>query len=86
MDRVPASAPVHVVLDVPGIHCAGCEDNIETLLGGRDGVDTVAADAKTHRVRVAYHPERVGLHEIEEAVTSLGYRVQRAHAIGEDDA
>jgi copper chaperone CopZ len=69
---------------VPGIHCAGCENNIETLLGGREGVDAVKADARAHKVRVAYQPERIGLHEIEEAVTSLGFRVQRAHAVGEE--
>lgn len=39
------------------------------LLGDREGVDSVNADAKTDEVRVAYGPERIGLHEIEEAVT-----------------
>jgi Cu+-exporting ATPase len=86
MEHAPPQAPAQVVLEVPDIHCAGCEQNIETLLGGREGIDAVDADARTHRVRVAYRPERVGLHEIEEAVTSLGFRIQRAHAVGGDDA
>ncbi|HUG40672.1 MAG TPA: heavy metal translocating P-type ATPase [Longimicrobiales bacterium] len=85
IDRTPPGAPTEVVLEVPDIHCAGCEQNIQMLLGGREGIDAVDADAKTHQVRVVYGPERIGLHEIEEAVTSLGYRVHRAHAVeGED--
>lgn len=84
MDQTAPGAPAQVVLEVPDIHCAGCEQNIETLLGGRDGIDGIKADAKTRRVRVAYRPEKIGLHEIEEAVTSLGFRVQRAHAVGEE--
>jgi Cu+-exporting ATPase len=86
MEQAPPSAPAQVILEVPDIHCAGCEGNIKTLLGSREGVDAVEADAKTHKVRVAYQPERIGLHEIEEAVTSLGFRVQRAHAVGGEEA
>jgi copper chaperone CopZ len=85
MDRTPPGTPAQVVLEVPDIHCAGCEQNIETLLGGREGVDGVKADSRAHKVRVAYRPERIGLHEIEKAVTSLGYRVQRAHVPGEEE-
>jgi Cu+-exporting ATPase len=84
MDQAPPGAPAHVVLEVPDIHCAGCEQNIETLLGARDGIHTVDADARTRRVRIAYRPERIGLHQIEEAVSSLGFRVQRAHVPGEE--
>lgn len=85
MERAPASAPVQVVLEVPDIHCAGCEQNIETLLGNREGIQRVEADARTRRVRVAYHSERIGLHQIEEAVTSLGFHVQHSHALGEEE-
>lgn len=85
MDQAPLGAPTQVVLEVPDIHCAGCEQNIETLLSDREGVDGVKADSQAHKVRVAYRPERIGLHEIEEAVTSLGFRVLRAHVPGEED-
>ena len=71
-----------LLLDVPDIHCRGCEMNIETLLDGRDGIDLVDADAREHRVRVAFRPDRIGAAAIEEAVTSLGYRVQRAEVVG----
>lgn len=82
LEATTLEAPAHVILEVPDIHCAGCENNIETLLGGRAGIDQVDADAKAHRVQVFFQPERIGLAEIEEAVTSLGYRVQRAHVPG----
>ncbi|MBW3554551.1 MAG: heavy metal translocating P-type ATPase [Gemmatimonadetes bacterium] len=82
LEETPAEAPARVVLETPDIHCAGCEQNIETLLGSREGVEAVKANAREHRVHVTYRPERIGLHAIEEAVTSLGYRVQSAHGIG----
>ncbi|MEX2553869.1 MAG: metal-transporting ATPase, partial [Actinomycetota bacterium] len=85
IEQLPPRAPAQVILEVPDIHCAGCEQNIETLLSGREGVDRVKANSRTHKVRVVYRPERIGLHEIEEAVTSSGFRVQRAHVPGEDD-
>jgi Cu+-exporting ATPase len=84
MDQASPDAPAQIVLEVPDIHCKGCEQNIETLLGGHEGVEGVHADARTRRVRISYRPERVGLHEIEEAVTSLGFRVQRARVVGEE--
>jgi cation transport ATPase len=85
MDQTPPGTPTQVVLTVAGIHCAGCEQNIEMLLGGREGVDRVKADSRAHMVHVAYRPERIVLHQIEEAVTSLGFRIQRAQVPGEEE-
>ena len=83
-ELTPLGAPAHVVLDVPDIHCAGCEQSIERRLATRDGIDEVNASAGEHTVRVAYRPDRIGVHEIEEAVTSLGFRVQAVHATGHE--
>ncbi|NIR46655.1 MAG: heavy metal translocating P-type ATPase [Gemmatimonadetes bacterium] len=66
-----------LVLDVPDIHCRGCEMKIETLLSHRAGVMGVAANAGTHSVRVDFRPDRIDVAAIEDAVASLGYRVQR---------
>ncbi|MBI4410795.1 MAG: heavy metal translocating P-type ATPase [Gemmatimonadetes bacterium] len=85
-EAAPPGAPAQAVLEVPDIHCVGCESSIETLLGSRQGIEEVDANAQTKRVRVAFRPERIGVAEIEEAVTSLGFRVQRAHAPGHDQA
>lgn len=52
-------------------------------LGGRDGVEKVEAEAKRKRLRVALRPQRVGAAEIEDAVTSIGFRVQGAHVEGQ---
>lgn len=46
-------------------------------------VERVEPDAKRKRVRVAFRPDRIGVAEIEDAVTSLGFRVQAAHEEGE---
>jgi len=72
------------VLEVPDIHCAGCEQTIERRLATRDGIDEVNASAREHNVRVAYRPGRIGVHDIEQAVTSLGFRVQAVHATGHE--
>ena len=84
MEHAPPGGSAQLVLDVPDIHCAGCEQNIEMLLRGRDGVVVVKADAQMRRVRVTYQPDRIGLHQIEEAITSLGFRVHQAHVPGEE--
>lgn len=73
------------MLEVPDIHCVGCENTIETLLGGHPGIEKVDADSKAKRVEVAFRAEDIGLAQIEEAVTSLGFRVQRAHVPGEEE-
>ncbi|MBI4264677.1 MAG: heavy metal translocating P-type ATPase [Acidobacteria bacterium] len=84
MEHRPPSAPAHVLLDVPDVHCAGCEQTIERRLGTRDGIDDVRASAGEHKVRVAYRPDRIGIHEIESAVTALGFRVQAVHETGHE--
>ncbi len=78
---VPASAAAAAcaVLEVPDIHCDACEKRVETLVGSLAGVEAAEVDAKTKSVRVTFLRDRIGLTEIEGAVTSLGFRVQRAH-------
>lgn len=85
MERTRPGEPAHLVLEVPDIHCAGCEQSIEDVLRNREGVGDIKADSRAHKVRVAYWPEQIGLHQIEEAVTSLGFRVQRTHVAGHDE-
>jgi hypothetical protein len=60
MDRAVPGEPSQVALDVPDIHCAGCEHNIEGLLRDRDGVDTVKADARTRRYASRIGPSGSG--------------------------
>ena len=69
-------------LDVPDMHCAGCENTIRMILSARHGVDEVEADAKRKRVRVDFRPGAIDAAEIEEAVASGGFRVQSAHPEG----
>jgi cation transport ATPase len=67
------------VLEVPDIHCSACESRVEALLGSHAGVRTVDVDAGAKLVRLTFNRDQIGLAEIEEAITSLGFRVQRAH-------
>jgi heavy metal translocating P-type ATPase len=83
LEDAPPSQSAEVVLHVPDMHCAGCENKIETLLAGREGVEKVRADAKAKRVRVGFRPEEIDVAEIEQGVSSLGFRVQGVDQVGE---
>ncbi|MGH7556718.1 MAG: heavy-metal-associated domain-containing protein [Gemmatimonadota bacterium] len=78
---VSTDGPARIVMDVPDIHCSGCESNVRLLLGDREGIEKVDADAEANKVLVTYRPEAIGLTEIEEALASAGYRVRRAHPV-----
>lgn len=82
----PCEEPARVVLDVPDVHCAGCEETIERLLGEREGVTGVEAEADKKKVRVAYWPGTIDLGEIEEALGSAGFRARRARQVTGLDA
>lgn len=78
----PATASVDVSglarLDAPvqGIHCASCVGTIEQAVTGLPGVEKAVVNFATERVSVAYHPERVDISQIEQAVAASGpYRL-----------
>ena len=71
-----------VVIEVPDMYCRACETRVETLLVSHEGVEAVDADAKNKLVTVTFHPDRVELTQIEEALSSLGFRIRRVHVQG----
>lgn len=60
-------------LMVEGMWCTACAWVIERSLLRMDGVEAVACQFFTDRLRCCYRPDRVAPHEICEAVARLGY-------------
>lgn len=67
-----------VILEVPDMHCAGCENRVTLALASRDGIGAVDVDAAAGRVRVRFRPQQVGLEDIENAVAAVGFPVRGA--------
>jgi Cu2+-exporting ATPase len=66
---------------VSGIRCASCIWLIEHLLKKTDGVIDIRINYATHRARLRWVPEKIGLDEILKKISSLGYTPRPALAI-----
>ncbi len=66
---------------VTGIRCASCIWLIEHLLKKSDGVIDIRINYATHRARLRWEPENIGLDEILRKVSSLGYTPRPALSI-----
>lgn len=69
------------VLD-KGIHCAGCEARIRSVLSKLPGVQQVKAEHKTHLVRLTLDPERGSVEEVREKLKDMGYETDGSHPPG----
>lgn len=59
-------------LPVDGMACGGCEDNVESALGGLEGVSRVEADSDADTVEVVAD-ESVSEADVRTAVEEAGY-------------
>jgi Cu2+-exporting ATPase len=66
-----------------GMYCSACTWLIETALGEIKGVQSVEVNPMTHRVRLRWQREEIGLGDILAALSNLGYRPQ---PLSRDDA
>jgi copper chaperone CopZ len=58
---------------VSGIHCAGCEDRIQAVLGRIEGVRKVKADHQAQTVTVGYDPRRLDGQRVAEELERIGF-------------
>jgi copper chaperone len=65
----------HISLVVPAISCEHCKETIETRLHEFEGVQDAIVDIANKRVALVYDPDKVGLSELEEAMSEEGYDV-----------
>ncbi|AKB79481.1 Lead, cadmium, zinc and mercury transporting ATPase [Methanosarcina horonobensis HB-1 = JCM 15518] len=66
-----------ITLGVSGMTCSACALNIEKILKKKEGVDSVAVNLELGRAQVSFDPSMVSPKEIEEAIESIGYKVEK---------
>jgi Cu+-exporting ATPase len=66
-----------ITLGVSGMTCSACALNIEKVLNKKEGVNTAAVNLELGRAQVSFDPSLVSPKEIEEAIESIGYKVEK---------
>ena len=66
-----------ITLEVSGMTCSACALNIEKVLKKKEGVDSVAVNLELGRAKVSFEPSLISPQEIEEAIESIGYKVEK---------
>ncbi len=87
LDTGPATADVdgdEAYLDVSGMHCATCEQFLETTATDLDGVRAAEASYTSGMVQVVYDADRTDAAAVAEGVTAYGYEA-REHTTDEPD-
>lgn len=62
---------------VSGMTCSACASNIERVLKKKAGVDSVVVNLELGRAKVGFDPSLISPKEIEEAIESIGYKVEK---------
>ena len=57
--------------------CSACALNIEKVLKKMKGVDSVAVNLELGRAKVSFEPSLISPREIEDAIESIGYKVEK---------
>ncbi len=63
------------VLEVPGMHCGGCQGRVERAVGVLDGVRRVKTDFQSGRVEVAFAGTVTNEDAIRSLIEQIGYEV-----------
>jgi len=66
-----------ITLGVSGMTCSACALNIEKVLKKKEGVDSAAVNLELGRAKVSFDPSMVSPREIEDAIESIGYKVEK---------
>ena len=64
-------------LRLDGMHCATCETYIELVAGDHDAVSSVEASYVSDTVRIDHDPDEVGVDDLIDLLSGLGYRAYR---------
>ncbi|MCS7197901.1 MAG: cation-translocating P-type ATPase [Candidatus Bipolaricaulota bacterium] len=66
-------------LQIAGMHCAGCADELEQAVSRLHGVTEAKANFAASTLRVRYHASKIDRARLIEHVERLGYTTRRAH-------
>jgi copper chaperone CopZ len=61
------------LIKVSGMHCSGCEMNIQMALEEKEGIKKVKANHKKAIVEVEYDDKKIGIDEIKKIIKESGY-------------
>lgn len=64
-----------IILNVDGMKCGGCENNVKSALEACDGVASVAASHKEKTVAVDFDAAKVSLEQIKQVIADKGFQV-----------
>jgi P-type Cu2+ transporter len=78
-DVLPPAADAHVMLSLPGVHCAACIAIIEKTLHAVPGVQSARVNLTLKRASIAARPQ-VSVAALLQAVTAAGYEVYELNA------
>ncbi len=67
-----------ITLNVTGMKCGGCENNVISKLSVMAGISQVTASSKSNEVSVEFDNSVVTLAAISAAITDAGYTVSAA--------
>ena len=71
------TGPKEITLGVSGMTCSACALNIEKILKKKEGVNSVAVNLELGRAKVSFEPAIISPKEIEGAIESIGYKVEK---------
>lgn len=75
----------HVRLTCPKVSGDGDIVQVETDLGGLNGIRSVRANADSHEIEVAFDPREVGVDKIREVLQADGFDVESVQYASERD-
>jgi P-type Cu+ transporter len=71
------TGPKEITLGVSGMTCSACAANIERVLKKKEGVGSVVVNLELRRAKVSFEPSLISPKEIENAIESIGYKVEK---------
>ncbi len=66
-----------ITLPVEGIVCAGCAEDVETILGDTDGVVSVSVNYGEGKIYLQFDPEEITEVQLVERIRKLGLNVKK---------
>ena len=61
------------ILKIKGMHCASCATIITNKVSKLLGVDNVSVNVATEKATIAFNPEIVSVHQMNDEIEKLGY-------------
>jgi copper ion binding protein len=80
-EKTAQSAIVTTEIDIAGMSCQNCADKIDAALTKLDGIQDVEVRLSEKKAFVKYDAAAVTVPAMENSITKLGYKVEKAGAV-----